>query len=76
MPAMQYYCYVEITPRESIGALVQYEQVSEVVFRSFRPRQQMSRGEHLPVFRKLFQKRMAHDPATHLHRFSEWTLRA
>lgn len=59
MPAMQYYCYVEITPREHQALWYEYEQVAEHFPDSFAQQQIVDAGDIYPVFRKLFQKRMA-----------------
>jgi uncharacterized protein len=59
MPAMQYYCYVEITPREHQALWFEYEQVAERFAESFAQQQIVDAGDIYPVFRKLFQKRMA-----------------
>ncbi len=59
MPAMQYYCYVEITPREHQALWYEYEQVAEQYPESFAQQQIVDAGDIYPVFRKLFQKRMA-----------------
>ncbi|HIZ51954.1 MAG TPA: YeaH/YhbH family protein [Candidatus Pseudomonas excrementavium] len=59
MPAMQYYCYVEITPREHQALWYEYEQVAEHFADSFAQQQIVDAGDIYPVFRKLFQKRMA-----------------
>ena len=58
MPAMQYYCYVEITPREHQALWYEYEQVSERFADSFAQQQIVDAGDIYPVFRKLFQKRI------------------
>ncbi|GGJ05595.1 YeaH/YhbH family protein [Halopseudomonas pertucinogena] len=59
MPAMQYYCYVEITPREHQALWYEYEKVAELFPDSFAQQQIVDAGDIYPVFRKLFQKRMA-----------------
>ena len=59
MPAMQYYCYVEITPREHQTLWHEYEAVTEHFADSFAQQQIVDAGDIYPVFRKLFQKRMA-----------------
>ncbi|WP_022961602.1 YeaH/YhbH family protein [Halopseudomonas pelagia] len=58
MPAMQYYCYVEITPREHQALWYEYQQVAESFSDSFAQQQIVGAGDIYPVFRKLFQKRM------------------
>ncbi|WP_301391650.1 YeaH/YhbH family protein [Thalassolituus sp. UBA2107] len=59
MPAMQYYCYVEITPREHQTLWHEYEAVAEHFADSFAQQQIVDAGDIYPVFGKLFQKRMA-----------------
>ncbi|MEH6389266.1 MULTISPECIES: YeaH/YhbH family protein [Pseudomonas] len=59
MPAMQYYCYVEITPREHQALWYEYEQVAAKFSESFAQQQIVGAGDIYPVFRNLFQKRMA-----------------
>lgn len=59
MPAMQYYCYVEITPREHQALWYEYEQVAEHFPDGFAQQQIVDTNDIYPVFRKLFQKRMA-----------------
>ena len=58
MPAMQYYCYVEITPREHQALWHEYEKISELFPDSFAQQQIVDASDIYPVFRKLFQKRM------------------
>ncbi|QJD59411.1 YeaH/YhbH family protein [Pseudomonas sp. gcc21] len=59
MPAMQYYCYVEITPREHQALWYEYERVAAKFSESFAQQQIVGAGDIYPVFRNLFQKRMA-----------------
>ena len=59
MPAMQYYCYVEITPREHQALWYEYEQVAAKFSESFAQQQIVGAGDIYPVFRNLFQKTMA-----------------
>ena len=59
MPAMQYYCYVEITPREHQTLWQEYQAVAEHFADSFAQQQITDAGDIYPVFRQLFQKRMA-----------------
>jgi len=59
MPAMQYYCYVEITPREHQTLWQEYQAVAEHFGDSFAQQQITDAGDIYPVFRQLFQKRMA-----------------
>ena len=58
MPAMQYYCYVEITPREHQALWYEYEKIAEQFPDSFAQQQIVDASDIYPVFRKLFQKRM------------------
>lgn len=58
MPAMQYYCYVEITPREHQALWYEYEKISELFPDSFAQQQIVDASDIYPVFRTLFQKRM------------------
>jgi uncharacterized sporulation protein YeaH/YhbH (DUF444 family) len=59
MPFMQYFTYVEITPREHQALWVEYEQVREAFSDSFAQQQLVSAGDIYPVFRELFQRRLA-----------------
>ncbi|MDD0842092.1 YeaH/YhbH family protein [Pseudomonas sp. Gutcm_11s] len=58
MPFMQYFTYVEITPREHQALWYEYEQVSETFAQSFAQQQLVSAADIYPVFRELFQRRM------------------
>ena len=58
MPFMQYFTYVEITPREHQALWYEYEQVSETFANSFAQQQLVSAADIYPVFRELFQRRM------------------
>ena len=58
MPTMQYYCYVEITPREHQALWYEYEKINELFPDSFAQQQIVDASDIYPVFRKLFQKRM------------------
>ena len=58
MPFMQYFTYVEITPREHQALWYEYEQVSETFPSSFAQQQLVSAADIYPVFRELFQRRM------------------
>lgn len=58
MPVMQYYCYVEITPREHQALWYEYEKVAEQFADRFAQQQIVDVSDIYPVFRKLFQKRM------------------
>lgn len=58
MPLMQYFAYVEITPREHQALWFEYEAVSEAFDDSFAQQQLVSAGDIYPVFRELFQRRL------------------
>jgi uncharacterized sporulation protein YeaH/YhbH (DUF444 family) len=59
MPLVQYFSYVEITPREHQALWHEYEQVSEAFPDSFAQQQIVSAADIYPVFRELFQRRVA-----------------
>ena len=59
MPFVQYFTYVEITPREHQALWYEYETVHEVYPDSFAQQQLVSAGDIYPVFRELFQRRLA-----------------
>jgi len=59
MPFVQYFSYVEITPREHQALWHEYEQVSEAFPDSFAQQQIVSAADIYPVFRELFQRRAA-----------------
>ena len=59
MPFVQYFSYVEITPREHQALWYEYNQVAEAFADSFAQQQLVSAGDIYPVFRELFQRRMA-----------------
>ncbi|HTN30558.1 MAG TPA: YeaH/YhbH family protein [Pseudomonas sp.] len=59
MPFVQYFTYVEITPREHQALWYEYETVHEVYPDSFAQQQLVSASDIYPVFRDLFQRRMA-----------------
>ncbi|MBU1488152.1 MAG: YeaH/YhbH family protein, partial [Gammaproteobacteria bacterium] len=59
MPFVQYFTYVEITPREHQALWFEYEQVSEAFADTFAQQQLVSAGDIYPVFRDLFQRRLA-----------------
>ena len=59
MPFMQYFTYVEITPREHQALWFEYEQVAEAFADSFAQQQLVSSADIYPVFRELFQRRLA-----------------
>ncbi|TBU92190.1 YeaH/YhbH family protein [Stutzerimonas kirkiae] len=58
MPLVQYFTYVEITPREHQALWYAYEQVAEGFPDSFAQQQLISAADIYPVFRELFQRRM------------------
>src|SRR5690606_4345843 len=58
MPFVQYFTYVEITPREHQALWYEYEQVSETFAQSFAQQQLVSAADIYPVFRELFQRRL------------------
>ncbi|KRW58795.1 YeaH/YhbH family protein [Pseudomonas sp. TTU2014-080ASC] len=58
MPFVQYFTYVEITPREHQALWYEYEQVSEAFADSFAQQQLVSAADIYPVFRNLFQRRI------------------
>ncbi len=59
MPFVQYFSYVEITPREHQALWYEYENVREAFPESFAQQQLVSAGDIYPVFRELFQRRIA-----------------
>ena len=58
MPQMQYFTYVEITPREHQALWYEYNQVAEAFPESFAQQQLIGAADIYPVFRELFQRRM------------------
>jgi uncharacterized sporulation protein YeaH/YhbH (DUF444 family) len=58
MPLVQYFTYVEITPREHQALWFEYEQVGEAFADTFAQQQLVSAGDIYPVFRELFQRRL------------------
>jgi uncharacterized sporulation protein YeaH/YhbH (DUF444 family) len=58
MPFVQYYSYVEITPREHQALWYEYEGVREAFSESFAQQQIVSAADIYPVFRELFQRRL------------------
>ncbi|MFV0454543.1 MAG: YeaH/YhbH family protein [Pseudomonas sp.] len=58
MPQMQYFTYVEITPREHQALWYEYNQVAETFPESFAQQQLVNAADIYPVFRELFQRRM------------------
>jgi uncharacterized sporulation protein YeaH/YhbH (DUF444 family) len=59
MPHVQYYTYVEITPREHLALWYEYERIGEAFPDTFAQQQLVSAGDIYPVFRELFQRRLA-----------------
>ncbi|MBS7664215.1 YeaH/YhbH family protein [Pseudomonas lalucatii] len=58
MPFVQYFTYVEITPREHQALWFEYEQVCESFEDTFAQQQLVSAADIYPVFRELFQRRL------------------
>ena len=58
MPFVQYFTYVEITPREHQALWFEYEQVGESYADTFAQQQLVSSADIYPVFRELFQRRL------------------
>ncbi len=58
MPFVQYFTYVEITPREHQVLWYEYNQVAEAFSDAFAQQQLVSAADIYPVFRELFQRRM------------------
>lgn len=58
MPFVQYYTYVEITPREHQALWFEYERIGEAFADTFAQQQLVSAGDIYPVFRELFQRRL------------------
>ena len=56
---MQYFTYVEITPREHQALWFEYERVAEAYDETFAQQQLVSAGDIYPVFRELFQRRLS-----------------
>lgn len=59
MPAVQYYSYIEITPRDHQALWHAYEQVQKDFPETFAMRQLITAADIYPVFRDLFQKKAA-----------------
>ncbi|MBB3102093.1 YeaH/YhbH family protein [Azomonas macrocytogenes] len=59
MPFVQYFSYVEITPREHQALWYEYENVHEAFPECFAQQQLVSAADIYPVFRDLFQRRLA-----------------
>lgn len=57
LPKMQYYSYIEITPREHQALWHEYEQVQARYPEAFAMQQIVDAGDIYPVFRELFQKK-------------------
>lgn len=58
MPFVQYYTYVEITPREHQALWYEYERIGDDFADTFAQQQLVSAGDIYPVFRELFQRRL------------------
>jgi uncharacterized sporulation protein YeaH/YhbH (DUF444 family) len=58
MPHVQYYTYVEITPREHQALWFEYERIGEHFPDTFAQQQLVTAGDIYPVFRELFQRRL------------------
>ncbi len=59
MPRVQYYSYIEITPRDHQALWRAYEQVAQQFSAGFAMKQLVDASEIYPVFRELFQKKLA-----------------
>ncbi len=59
MPQLQYFSYIEITTREHQALWESYQKVAEDYPETFAMRQLMDVGDIYPVFRQLFQKKVA-----------------
>ena len=59
MPFVQYFSYVEITPREHQALWYEYEGVREAFPESFAQQQLIASADIYPVFRELFQRRVS-----------------
>src|SRR5690606_37589144 len=59
MPFVQYFTYVEITPREHQALWYEYQALSEAFPQTFAQQQLVSNADIYPVFRELFQRRLA-----------------
>ncbi|GAA5317591.1 MAG: YeaH/YhbH family protein [Candidatus Pelagadaptatus aseana] len=57
LPKMQYYSYIEITPRDHQALWQEYEQVQANFPEAFAMQQIVEPGDIYPVFRQLFQKK-------------------
>jgi uncharacterized sporulation protein YeaH/YhbH (DUF444 family) len=58
MPFVQYFTYVEITPREHQALWDEYQTVGDAFPGSFSQQQLVSAADIYPVFRDLFQRRL------------------
>jgi uncharacterized sporulation protein YeaH/YhbH (DUF444 family) len=58
MPFVQYYTYVEITPREHQALGVEYDRIADACSDTGAQQQLVSAGDIYPVFRELFQRRL------------------
>lgn len=59
MPAVQYFSYIEITPRDRQALWHAYEQVAQDCPETFAMRHLVSAADIYPVFRELFKKQAA-----------------
>jgi uncharacterized sporulation protein YeaH/YhbH (DUF444 family) len=59
LPKLQYYSYIEITPRQHQALWEEYESVAQSHPESFAMQQIVELGDIYPVFRELFQKKTA-----------------
>lgn len=59
MPKLQYFSYIEITAREHQALWASYERIAEHYKDSFAMRQLVNASDIYPVFRQLFQKKVA-----------------
>lgn len=59
MPFVQYFTYVEITPREHQALWFEYERVGAAFADTFAQQQLVSAGDIYPVFRDLLQRRLS-----------------
>ena len=59
MPLMQYFSYIEITPRDHQALWFEYEKVRNAFPEHFAQQQLVNAADIYPVFRELFQRRIA-----------------
>lgn len=59
LPKLQYYSYIEITQRDHQALWEEYESVRDAFPEAFAMEQIVDAGDIYPVFRQLFQKKMA-----------------